>query len=204
MTFKEWVSKHLGKYVKYNKSTSGYQCVDEIKSALVEISYYNFYGKYPYLKNYWSFGNARDWYEDYYNYKELTENFKRLQNTPSFVPIEYDICIFTEGNKYGHICMAYNNDSTTNKIYTIDQNYPTGSKVKYCVHRYTSEGFLGVLRPYRTIKDDVNIRSKPSTSGNIIGELKKGQKISIENLDASKKWAKVKEGWISYSYVNKI
>lgn len=203
MTFKKWISKVLGKFVRYNKTTKGYQCVDLAKSYLVDV--YDFYKRYPQLENSWAWGDARSWYERYAYHKELTANFERIANTPTFVPIEGDMCVFTEHNDEGHICVAYNNNSTTSKMYTIDQNYnPAGSRVKYCTHRYVSEGFLGVLRPYRIIKDDVNIRSKPSTSGNIIGELKKGQKISIENLDASKKWAKVKEGWIFYSYVNKI
>ena len=203
MTLSKWVSKHLGKYVQYNKFTdTPHQCVDLAKSYCAEVL--GFYERFPKLKEYWNFGDARNWYEGYHAHEELIKSCDRIPNTQTFVPIEGDICVFTEKNKYGHICVAYNNNSTTSKIYTIDQNYPNGSKVKYCTHRYVSEGFLGVLRPYRIIKDDVNIRSKPSTSGNIIGELKKGQKISIENLDASKKWAKVKEGWIFYSYVNKI
>lgn len=198
MALNKWVSKVLGKYVKYNKTTKGYQCVDLAKSYLVDV--FNFYTRYPQLKTSWAWGDARDWYESYIHHKELTANFNRIANTSSFVPIEGDICVFTEHNEEGHICVAYNNKSTTSKMYTIDQNYPKGSKVRYCTHRYVSEGFLGVLRPLRTIKADVNIRQKPSMSGKIIGEYKKGTKIAVIELDSSKKWAKTKDGWVSYNY----
>lgn len=206
ITFNQWKKEHIGKYVRYNKSTSGYQCVDEAKSILVEVKTYDFYGKYPSLKNYWSFGNARQWYENFYSYKELTENFTRIANSKTFVPMENDFLVFTENNKYGHICVAYDNNSTTSKMYSIDQNYnPEGSPVKYCTHKYTSEGFLGVLRPIRTIKSDVNIRNTPSTKNSkVIGEYKKGTRISILELDSTKKWAKTKDGWISYNYVEEI
>lgn len=198
MTLNKWVSKVLGKYVKYNKTTKGYQCVDLAKSYLVDV--FEFYTRYPQLKTSWAWGDARQWYENYSSRKELTANFNRIANTSSFIPIEGDICVFTENTKYGHICVCYNNKSTTNKMYTIDQNYPTGSKVKYCIHRYASEGFLGVLRPHRTIKEDVNIRQKPSMSGKIIGEYKKNAAVKVIELDSTKKWAKTKDGWISYSY----
>ena len=203
MTFKEWISKHLGKYVRYNKTTKGYQCVDLVKSYLVEV--FDFYKEYPSLEKAWAWGDARQWYEYFSSRKPLTENFRRLANTPTFVPIEGDICVFTEHNDEGHICIAYNNNSTTSKIYTIDQNFPKGSKVKYCVHRYTTEGFLGVLRPYRYVKADANIRNKPSMSGKILGELKAGKRVFIHDLDSSKKWARIgKDTWISYKFIKEL
>lgn len=208
MTFKTWRLNHLGEYVRYNKSTSGYQCVDEIKSVLVEVDHYKFYEKYPELKKYWSFGNARDWYENFYSHKELTQNFKRIENTKKFVPIENDILVFTENNAFGHICIAYDNSSTTSKIYSIDQNYPKGKPVGYCKHTYTKERFLGVLRPYRIIRADVNIRNAPSTKkGKVIGEFHKGERIFVYELSGDKKWAKVSptsDMWISYNYVDEI
>lgn len=203
MTLSKWVSKVLGKYVKYNKTTKGYQCVDLAKSYCVDV--FDFFKRYPNLQKSWAWGDARSWYEKYGYHKELTDNFKRIVNTSSFVPIEGDICVFTEFNDMGHICVAYNNKSTTSKIYTIDQNYPTGSKVKYCIHRYTQEGFLGVLRPYRYIRADVNIRERPSMSGKIVGEKKAGERVKIIELDSTKKWAKIdKDKWISYSYVKEV
>ena len=203
MTLSKWVKTHLGRYVKYNKYTSGYQCVDLAKSYCVEV--FDFFERYPELEKSWAWGDARKWYENYSYHRELTSNFVRMQNTPTFVPIEGDICIFTEKTKYGHICVAYNNTSTTKKIYTIDQNYPTGSKVKYCTHRYESEGFLGVLRPYRRVKADVNVRAKPSMSGAIIGEKKFGTVVTIYELDSTKKWARIGKGeWISYSYIEEV
>lgn len=204
MTLNKWVKKVLGKYIKYNKTTSGYQCVDLAKSYLVEV--FDFYKKYPYLQANWAWGNARDYYEYYSSHKELVSNFKKIPNSPTFTPIEGDILVFTEFNQEGHICIAYNNKSTTNKIYSIDQNWLKGSKTKYCTHHYTTEGFLGVLRPKdRYIKADVNIRNKPSMSGKIIGEIPEGQKVFIYELDYTNKWARIgKDEWISYAYVREV
>lgn len=203
MLLNEWISKNLGKYVRYNRTTKDYQCVDLAKSNLVEV--HDFYEKYPNLKRSWAWGNARQWYEQFNSHKELKENFERIPNSAKFVPIAGDICVFTEFNKYGHICVAYNNKSTTRKIYTVDQNYPTGSKVRYCTHKYNSEGFLGVLRPIRTVRAAVNVRNRPSTSSDIVGELKTGTRVKIIELDSTGKWAKIGTNkWISYFYVNKI
>ena len=204
MTFKKWISKVLGKNVQYNLTTkSKYQCVDLEKSMLVEV--YDFFQRYPYLQKSWAWGNARQYYEGFYTHKELTENFKRIANSPSFVPMEGDSCVFTEHNDEGHICVAYNNDSTTRKIYTIDQNFPKGSRVKYCTHRYDTEGFLGVFRPYRFVRADVNIRNRPSMSGKIIGEKKAGERIFIHELDSSKKWARIGDKeWVSYNFIKEI
>lgn len=205
MTLNKWVKTHLGKYVKYNKYTSGYQCVDLAKSYCVEV--FDFFKRYPELEKSWAWGDARKWYENYSYHRELTENFTRISNSPSFIPIAGDICIFTEHNKQGHICVAYDNKSTTSKIYTIDQNYnPAGSKVKYCTHRYGSEGFLGVLRPKdRKVWGDVNVRSKPSMSADIIGEIRAGDTVNIIELDSTKKWARIgKSQWISYKFINEV
>lgn len=204
MTLNKWIKKVLGKYVRRNLSTSGYQCVDLAKDYMVSCFY--FFEKYPYLEKSWAWGDAKKYYEDFSSHKELVENFKRMPNTPSFTPIEGDICVFTEGTKYGHICIAYNNKSTTSKIYTIDQNFPTGSKVKYCTHRYTSEGFLGVLRPKnRIVSVNLNVRSQPSMSGKIIGVLQPGTKVFIDHLDSTGKWANIAKGqWVSYQYIKEI
>ena len=149
MTLSKFVKKHLGKYIKYNKWTDGYQCVDVIKGYLVEV--FDFYKKYPHLEKSWAWGDARNWYEEYSSHPELTENFRKIANTPTFTPIAGDILFWTEGHKFGHTALAYNNDSTTSKIYSLDQNYPKGSKCKYCTHRYASEGFLGVLRTKKRV-----------------------------------------------------
>jgi hypothetical protein len=205
MKFNAWLNSHLGANVRYNKSTSGYQCVDLIKSLLVEVDTFKFYDKYPTLQNSWAWGNARDFYEGFKNHKELTSHFKRIPNTPSFKPIEYDICIFTEGNKLGHICVAYDNSSTTKRIYSADQNYPTGSKVHKTSHTYDSEGFLGVLRPTRTIKADVNVRVGPGTNYACTGEIKKGSKVDIIDISLNGKWANLGDNrWISYNYVEAL
>ena len=161
--------------------------------------------KYPYLEANWAWGEARDWYEYYSSHKELVANFKGMANTPTFVPIEGDLCVWTEGNRYGHITIAYNNKSTVKKIYSLDQNYPKGSKVKYCTHTYTSEGFLGVIRPYRYVKDDVNIREKPSMSGKILGEKKTGDRVFIFELDSTGKWARIGTNeWCSYKFIREV
>lgn len=204
MTLNEWVKSVIGKYIKRNRSTKGYQCVDLAKDYLVCV--FDFFKKYPYLESNWAWGNARDYYEYYSSHKELVTDFVRMPNTPTFIPIAGDILVFTEHNKEGHICIAYNDKSTTKKIYSIDQNYPTGSKVKYCTHKYDSEGFLGVLRPRnRYVSVNLNVRKAPSMKGKILYVLKPDSKVFIHELDSTKKWARIgKNEWVSYQYIKQI
>lgn len=114
MTAKEFFSNTLGASIQYNKSTSSkYQCVDYCKAFCDRVL--NIYDKHPEYQKSWSFGNAKDWYAN-----APTDFFTKIKNTPSFVPAEGDIVVFSTGT-YGHVavCTGYGN---TKRFLVVEQN----------------------------------------------------------------------------------
>ena len=114
----------------------GIQCVDLIKRYLAEC--YDI--KVPN-----GFGNAIDYYVNFSKKKLLTDNFKRIENTPDFIPEVGDIVVWNEkrGKGKGHIAIVSGNAN----IYTFesyDLNWNNCKKVKLVKHDY--KNVLGVLR----------------------------------------------------------
>lgn len=133
MNYNEFIKTYKGKSFDYD-GVSGVQCVDLVKQYLNKV-----FGIKP-----GSWGNAKDYYEDYNSNKTLKANFTRIANTPEFVPKKGDIVVWGTGlgNKYGHIAIA-TGEGTTSYFYSYDLNW-NGKTVKKVKHTY--KGFLGVLR----------------------------------------------------------
>lgn len=133
MNYNEFIKTYKGKSFDYD-GVSGIQCVDLVKQYLNKV-----FGIKP-----GSWGNAKDYYEDYNSNKTLKANFTRIANTPEFVPKKGDIAVWGTGlgNKYGHIAIA-TGEGTTSYFYSYDLNW-NGKTVKKVKHTY--KGFLGVLR----------------------------------------------------------
>ena len=133
MNYNEFIKTYKGKSFDYD-GVSGVQCVDLVKQYLNKV-----FGIKP-----GSWGNAKDYYENYNNNKTLKANFTRIANTPEFVPKKGDIAVWGTGlgNKYGHIAIA-TGEGTTSYFYSYDLNW-NGKTVKKVKHTY--KGFLGVLR----------------------------------------------------------
>ena len=133
MNYNEFIKTYKGKSFDYD-GVSGVQCVDLVKQYLNKV-----FGIKP-----GSWGNAKDYYEDYNSNKTLKANFTRIANTPEFVPKKGDIVVWGTGlgNKYGHIAIA-TGKGTTSYFYSYDLNW-NGKTVKKVKHTY--KGFLGVLR----------------------------------------------------------
>lgn len=133
MNYNEFIKTYKGKSFDYD-GVSGVQCVDLVKQYLNKV-----FGIKP-----GSWGNAKDYYEDYNSNKTLKANFTRIANTPEFVPKKGDIAVWGTGlgNKYGHIAIA-TGEGTTSYFYSYDLNW-NGKTVKKVKHAY--KGFLGVLR----------------------------------------------------------
>ena len=133
MNYNEFIKTYKGKSFDYD-GVSGVQCVDLVKQYLNKV-----FGIKP-----GSWGNAKDYYEDYNSNKTLKANFTRIANTPEFVPKKGDIAVWGTGlgNKYGHIAIA-TGEGTTSYFYSYDLNW-NGKTVKKVKHTY--KGFLGVLR----------------------------------------------------------
>lgn len=133
MDYNEFIKTYKGKSFDYD-GVSGVQCVDLVKQYLNKV-----FGIKP-----GSWGNAKDYYENYNSNKILKANFTRIANTADFIPKKGDIAVWGTGlgNKYGHIAIA-TGEGTTSYFYSYDLNW-NGKTVKKVKHTY--KGFLGVLR----------------------------------------------------------
>lgn len=201
MTFEAFINTYLGKFVEWDNNSAKNQCVDFVK-AYIELCH-----GIPTRGSKACWGNAKDYW--YSTSSPLLQKFTKIKNTPSFVPKQGDICIWTNG-KWGHIAVA-SGEGNTSTFYSYDQNYPTGSSVKRVRHNYS--GFAGVLRPKATIYDKptastktatvmtaLNVRSAPNTSGKILRVLDKGAIVKV--LSISNGWANIAEGqFVSAKYI---
>lgn len=133
MNYDEFIAEYNGKSFDYD-GVAGIQCVDLVKVYLDKV--------FGIKASSW--GNAKDYYENFNNLP-LKTSFRRIANTPNFIPQKGDIVVFGTGlgNKYGHIAIA-TGEGNTSQFYSYDLNW--GSKTVHKVlHNY--KGFLGVLRP---------------------------------------------------------
>lgn len=193
LTKTEFINKHLGKACDYD-GAAGVQCVDLIKFYLREC-----YDIRP-----GSWGNAKDYW--YHTQPILLSYFRKIRNTPDFIPEYGDICIFD--GEYGHICIGASatgggirtKSGTTSYFYSYDQNY---NGIKSCtLTKHSYKNFLGVLRPmFWCAKVDLNIRTGPGTEYEIVGLMRKG---TIEKVTAYKgSWAKIgKTEFVSVNYLD--
>lgn len=167
LTFDAFVNKYIGRAVDYD-GAYGAQCVDLIKLYL----------RHCFGIKAGSWGNAHAYYDHYNLRPELKANFVRIKNSPKFLPMKGDICVFgTKFSKCGHIGIA-TDGSDLKYVEMYDQN-ATGNHdaVKRSKYDY-NRNFLGVLRPihregiddaklYR-VKKAVNVRDGAGTGCNRI------------------------------------
>lgn len=175
MNLDKFVSAHLGKGVDVD-GAAGVQCVDLIKAYLSEC-----FG----IKA-GSWGDARYYYENFNNtawggYTAMNRSFTRIANNAAFVPMRGDIVVFgknvSQSHNSGHIAIA-TGEGSPSWFKSYDQNW-NGKPMKVVTHRYTSEDFLGVLRPKRTVTAALNIRSGAGTAYKVVGELAKGELVTV-------------------------
>lgn len=182
------IKKYEGKLIDWD-DVAGPQCVDLAKVWIQDL------GIKTKGKGTSPWGNAKDYWIS--TPSVLFTRFGKIPySSDDFQFIRGDLVIWGNG-KYGHIAIAtgQQDDST---FYTYDQNYGKDKTVRKVCHNRSSS-ILGVLRPYRKVLWDVNIRTKPSMAGAIIGEKKKGQQLLPLWLDDDKKWCRIGKGaYISY------
>ena len=133
MNYDEFINTYDGESIDYD-GACGVQCVDLAKLYLDKV-----FGIHA-----GTWGNAKDYYENFNNLSVLHPFFDRIANTPTFIPQKGDIVIWGTGlgNKYGHIAIA-TGEGDTHQFYSYDQNWGQ-KKVHKVSHNY--KGFLGVLR----------------------------------------------------------
>ena len=132
MTFNEFVNKYIGRAVDYDGS-SGAQCVDLAKAYLKEV-----FG----IPQFSIGGSAKNYWEK--EFKQLAD-FKKIKNTPDFVPKKGDIAVWnsSKGGGHGHVAIC-TGEGDTKHFYSYDMNW-NGKAMKRVKHDYS--GFYGVLRP---------------------------------------------------------
>ena len=137
MTYSEFIEKYDGKAVDYDGS-AGVQCVDLIKLYLKDV-----FNIQPFSIG----GSAKNYFDGFESFTALKGKFEKIYNTPTFIPMKGDICVFGSGvgGGHGHVSIA-NGDGTTSYFYSYDMNW-YGKACKLVKHKYNSEDFLGVLRP---------------------------------------------------------
>lgn len=165
MSLDAFIARYLGKATDYD-GAYGAQCVDLIKMYLKHV-----FGITPK-----SIGNAHAYYDNFNLHPFLKKNFVRIKNTPKFIPMKGDICVFgknfSKSHKCGHIGIA-TDKCTLSRLIMYDQN-ATGNHdaMKETEWSYNKD-FLGVLRPIHREKIDgktiykvtkaVNVRKGPDT-----------------------------------------
>lgn len=133
MTLDAFTKKYLGKATDYD-GAYGAQCVDLIKMYL----------KYVFGITPKSIGNAHAYFDNFHLHSFLNKNFVKIKNSPKFVPMKGDICVWSKKmNKYGHVAIATGRGDT-GEFESLDMNW-NGKAAKYVNHTYSY--FLGVLRP---------------------------------------------------------
>ena len=152
MNYDEFVKAYNGKATDYD-GAYGAQCVDLIKLYLDKV-----FGIKP-----GSWGNAKYYWINFSKHSELTKNFTKIENTPSFVPKRGDIMVWNgnKGNGAGHVAIC-TGEGNTSGFYSYDQNW-NGKEMHRVKHYY--DDVYGVLRPKNQAKV-VKQEQKPSTSAN--------------------------------------
>lgn len=193
MTKQEFIKSHLGKACDYD-GVAGVQCVDLIKFYLRDC-----FGISP-----GSWGNAKEYW--YHTQPILLSYFKKIPNTPDFIPQYGDICIFD--GEYGHICIGASainggirtKSGTTSFFYSFDQNYNNTKACTLTKHSY--KNFLGVLRPkYWCAEVDLNIRAGAGTNYDVVGLMKKATIKQVISYKGN--WAKIGDNeYVSINYLD--
>lgn len=135
MTTDEFVSKNLGKYVEVTGSANAInQCTDLANAYIRDVL------GLPIIP--WT--NAQDFPN------KANSNYTYILNTPSGLPQKGDLMIFKSTDKVGHIAVFL--DGNLSKFTSLDQNYPTGSRVSKVNHSY--QNVLGWLRAKEIMQSD--------------------------------------------------
>jgi hypothetical protein len=135
MKFDEFIKKYLGKKVDWDKAYEG-QCVDLFRQYCHDVLNIN----QPR-----GVVGAADFWDNFETDPVLKENFDRIKNTPSGLPVFGDVMLWDrrKGKGFGHVALFIEGDLNT--FTSFDQNWPTLSKCTKTVHDYSS--VIGWIHP---------------------------------------------------------
>lgn len=145
----KFVEKWLGKKADFDGAYAG-QCVDLFRFYVQDVL------RHPQPKG---VNGAKDFWTNYEGDPNLNKYFKKITNTPTFVPIKGDVVVWNgrAGGGYGHIAIFLEGD--VNSFISFDQNWPTLSKCTKTKHDY--KNVYGVFRPNVTEETPKPTPSKP-------------------------------------------
>jgi hypothetical protein len=193
MTFNDFINKYLGKKVDYDGAYAG-QCVDLFRQYNKDVLGLKVQPK--------GVSGAKDFWYGYDNDPVLKANFKKIPNSPTGVPAYGDVIIWDKWstNPYGHIAIFIRGD--VNKFTSLDQNFPTLSKVTETEHSYTNPKVLGWLRPtsdcenkIKQIEEDVRLLQQSLTKKQTEIDTLKAENLKL--VEDSKLLNKIKNGLAS-------
>lgn len=135
MNLHEFIEKYVGKKVDWDGAYGG-QCVDLFRQYVHDVLE---------LSQPKGVVGAADFWSNYESDPILNQNFEKIPNTPDFIPEAGDVVLWTRraGDGYGHVAIYIEGD--INQFTSLDQNWPTLSKVTRTIHNYNN--VYGVLRP---------------------------------------------------------
>lgn len=136
MNTKEFIDKYNGKKIDWDGAYGG-QCVDLFRQYVHEVLA---------LSQPKSVTGAADFWTNYDSDPALKNNFDKIANSATFVPIEGDLMIWNKkaGGGFGHISVC-TDKGDVNGFESFDQNWKTISVCELISHVYTN--VYGVLRP---------------------------------------------------------
>lgn len=138
--FDNFIKKYNGKYVDHD-GKYGAQCVDLFRQYNHEVL--------DLEKQPAGVIGAKDFWTNYEKDPMLYKNFKKIKNTPLFIPQKGDVMIWSgKYGPYGHIAIVV--DAKLMSFTAFSQNDPAGSKC--FIKKYNYNNVLGVLRPRTHIK----------------------------------------------------
>lgn len=186
MTFDEYFGRYEGKGIDYDGSY-GVQCFDLANDYSVRVvGGKQFVGM-----------GAYEIYTNYYN-QPGHDLYKRIPNTPDFVPKKGDIMVWGQGlGKWGHVAIC-TGKGTTSWFESYDQNW-TGRNEPVTLIRHNYNCVLGVLRP----KDQTKVLGKPKElkALDTTGMKYNDKSIAVLALKQLMYIAKAK-GWIKSNFKN--
>ena len=137
MTIDQFITKYEGKKVDWDGAYGG-QCVDLFRQYLNDVL------NFPQPRG---VVGAADFWTNYDSDPNLKNNFQKIANSPTGVPAKGDVMVWNKkaGGGFGHISIFL--EGNVNLFTSLDQNWPTLSKVTKTVHDYSN--VYGWLRPIK-------------------------------------------------------
>ncbi len=135
MTFQQFIDKYLGKKIDFDNAYAG-QCVDLFRQYCKEVLV---------ISQPKRVAGAADFWTNYDSDPNLKNNFDKIANTPTGIPLKGDVVLWNKraGGGFGHVAVFISGNAT--QFTSFDQNWPTLSVCTKTEHGY--QNVYGWLHP---------------------------------------------------------